>query len=917
MDHARLIPGQRLVSDSEPELGLGIVLKADFARVEIFFPAANEHRQYALKSAPLRRVQFAPGDRIKLHSGEQLVVDSVTESNGLLTYHAGSQSIAESLLSDTLSFSKPEDRLLAAQIDENRLFELRTETLLRKTDLLKAPIRGFLGGRVDLLPHQLGIAGEVASRLQPRVLLADEVGLGKTIEAGLILHRLHLTGRAQRILILLPDSLVHQWFVELWRRFNLLFSLFDLERCEAIEANQPNANPFLENQLILCSLSFLVANPSRCQQALEAGWDLVVVDEAHHLRWAPEYPSPEYACVEQFARISKGLLLLTATPQQLGLQSHFARLRLLDPDRYADLGAFEQESLQYQQVAEAIDRVLHLEPLTAREVELFAKHSPHLRRHAEDLAGGLQEAKEPLIRGLLDAFGTGRVMFRNTRAALQGFPERKALLHKLAKPSKTATALEQDLKIKWLAQFLRENPERKVLLIGQSRALAEWIYESLLAQINVRAALFHEGLTLVQRDRNAAFFAEPEGAQILICSEIGSEGRNFQFAHHLVLFDLPTNPELLEQRIGRLDRIGQTETIHIHIPYLPGSPSEMLARWYHEGFNALEKNPHGAAVIAAELRAELDALLETPETKSLRALIQKTKKRAAALAEQLKQGQDRLLELNSCRPEHAATLIQEIQKADADPGFEGFFSRLADHFGVNIEVLEKDTRSYLLTQGHLLKEAFPGLTEAGLSLTFQRARALHREDLQFFTADHPCTLGALELFLSSESGNSAFGIWKEAGKEGLLLECLFVLECVASPKLHLDRFLPPTPIHTLVNHSLESQEPRLLDEIPLIEGDIAPLLDRGVLKRKMIPSMLEKSKSIAVQQLTRLVEDATGRMDRQLQLEIERLEDLRSLNDHIRPEELEALQQEREALRSALATARIRLDSIRLIQQSA
>jgi ATP-dependent helicase HepA len=914
MDHARLLPGQRLVSDSEPELGLGIVLKADFSRVEIFFPAAGEHRQYAVKSAPLRRVQFAPGDRIKLHSGEQLVVDSVTESAGLLTYHANGQSIAESLLSDTLSFSKPEDRLLASQVDENRLFELRTETLLRKAELLKASTRGFVGGRVDLLPHQLGIANEVASRLQPRVLLADEVGLGKTIEAGLILHRLHLTGRAQRILILLPDSLVHQWFVELWRRFNLLFSLFDLERCEAIEANQPQSNPFLENQLILCSLSFLIAHPNRRQQALDAGWDLCVVDEAHHLRWSPEDPSPEYACVEQFARCARGLLLLTATPQQLGLQSHFARLRLLDPDRYTDLSAFERESLQYQEVAEAIDRVLHLEPLTAREIQLFAQHSPHLRRHAEALAGGHAEAKEPLLRGLLDAFGTGRVMFRNTRAALRGFPERQGLLHKLAKPTK---AKEPDLKIKWVAQFLRDNPESKVLLIGQSRALAEWIQESLLAQINVRAALFHEGLTLVQRDRNAAYFAEPEGAQILICSEIGSEGRNFQFAHHLVLFDLPTNPELLEQRIGRLDRIGQTETIHIHVPYCPGSASEVLARWYHEGLNALEKNPHGATVIASELGTELEALIGSFEAKGVKTLIQKTKKRAAALSEQLKQGQDRLLELNSCRPEHSGPLIAEIQKADLDLGFEGFFVRLADYFGVNVEILEKDTRSYLLTQGHLLKEAFPGLTEAGLSLTFQRARALHREDLQFFTVDHPSVLGALDLFLSGESGNSAFGVWREAPKEGLLLECLFVVECVASPQLHLDRFLPPTPIHTLLDHALEAQPPQLLEEIPLQEGDIAPLLDRGVLKRKMIPAMLEKSKAIAAEELNRLREEATARMDRQLQQEIERLEDLRSLNDHVRTEELDALRAEREALRTALATARIRLDSIRLIQQTA
>ena len=123
-------------------------------------------------------------------------------------------------------------------------------------------------------------------RLAPRVLLADEVGLGKTIEACLILHRLILTGRAQRVLILVPESLVHQWFVELLRRFNLWFHIFDEERCEAIEAANPNMNPFLDDQLVLASIKLFSGNEKRIQQAIAAGWDVLVVDEAHHLGWS-------------------------------------------------------------------------------------------------------------------------------------------------------------------------------------------------------------------------------------------------------------------------------------------------------------------------------------------------------------------------------------------------------------------------------------------------------------------------------------------------------------------------------------------------------------------------------------------------------------------------------------------------------
>ena len=265
------LPGQRWVSDSEPELGLGVVMKAEFGRVEIYFPAANEHRQYAIKTAPLRRVRFQEGDTIKTHEGQSLEVESVEERKGMLFYLGASRQVSEAELSDTISFSKPEDRLLAGQVDEPRDFDLRVEALKRRAALRRSTVRGFCGGRVDLLPHQMYIASEVSSRLVPRVLLADEVGLGKTIEASLILHRLHLTGRAERVLILVPEPLVNQWFVELFRRFHLLFAIFDEMRCDSIETNEENGNPFLDSQLVLCSTAFLAGSPERARQAAEAG----------------------------------------------------------------------------------------------------------------------------------------------------------------------------------------------------------------------------------------------------------------------------------------------------------------------------------------------------------------------------------------------------------------------------------------------------------------------------------------------------------------------------------------------------------------------------------------------------------------------------------------------------------------------
>jgi ATP-dependent helicase HepA len=905
------LPGQRWVSDSEPELGLGVVMKAEFGRLEIFFPAASEHRQYALKTAPLRRVHFLAGDTIKTHDGFTVEVESVEERNGMLFYIASDREVSESELSDTISFSKPEDRLMAAQTDDLRTYDLRVEALRRRAEIRQSPVRGFMGGRVDLLPHQMYIASEVAGRLVPRVLLADEVGLGKTIEASLILHRLHLTGRAERVLVLVPDALVHQWFVELYRRFHLTFSIYDEVRCDVLETEEEGINPFLESQLVLCSTSFLANSPSRARQALNAGWDLLVVDEAHHLEWSTEAASPAYTLVETLTAKIPGLLLLTATPQQLGPEGHFARLRLLDANRYGDLAEFKAESEHYEEVASAVNRVLSGKSLTAADQKLFAKKSPHVQEHLAAMKAGSEGAREKLVVALLDEFGTGRVMFRNTRAALSGFPEREALLA----PVKVADD-PLEAKVKWLAALLKKLGEEKVLLICRTRKLAEEIHERLLREINVTATLFHEGLTLMQRDRQAAFFADEEGARILLCSEIGSEGRNFQFAHHLVLFDLPPDPELLEQRIGRLDRIGQTSTIHIHVPYVKGTGEEVLARWYHDGLNAIEKNLHGATEIAEGLKETLAPLLEKYDAKKLTAFLKKTQELRKQVTEKLERGHDRLLELNSCKPERAEAVIDAIRKQEADTEFEEFFIKLVDHFGLHVE--EHGNRSYVLMPAHLTTDKFPALPDEGLLATFERTRALSRENMAFLTADHPLVRGALDLLLGSENGNSSFGLWRGAGSEGLLLETHFVVECIAPAALHVDRFLTTIPIRVVVDHANQDRrEDAGFMHAKIEKGNPVKLLEKPAVKRKLFPAMMSTSRKLADEAMQQLIQTATDTMRQQLQAEINRLEDLRQINDHVRPEEIEGMKAQLAALEEALGSARLRLDALRLVLQVA
>ncbi len=889
--------GQRWVSDGEPELGLGIIRNRGEGRVEIAFPAAAETRIYAIDSAPLRRVEFQPGDQIKIHSGEARIVEQVREEGGLRIYITAGGEITEAELSDSISFSKPQERLFGGKLDEPGDFDLRGEALHQRAEMRRSPVRGLVGARMDLIPHQLFIADEVANRPQPRVLLADQVGLGKTIEACLILHRLILTGRAERVLILVPEPLVHQWFVELLRRFQLSFSLYDEERCEAIEYGDPECNPFLDSQWVLAAVDFLANHQRRATQAIEAGWDVLVVDEAHHLEWSPAVVGPAYEMVRGLAETTASLLLLTATPQQLGAEGHFARLQLLDPSRYSDLQQYCEETRHYEQVADVVESLVAGGEVDAL-LEKIVAGRPRLEQRVRDLAAGKPDARSHLVNDLLDGFGVGRVMFRNTRAKLGGFPQRVPQIVPVAD------------KLKWLIRLLEQLAPEKILVITQTRELAEQILELLRLETGVVGALFHESLTLLQRDRNAAFFAEPEGARILVCSEIGSEGRNFQFARHLVLYDLPADVDLLEQRIGRLDRIGQKGTIQVHVPYAPGTGEEIQMRWLEDGLDAFRASPPGAAEIQRELRFDLEEAIG--EIHGLDSLIEKTLACRKQIGERLARGQDRLLERSSHRPARSAWLVAKIREWDQNPRFEDFLLRLFEFSGLHIEELGQ--RRYFLLPGNLKSDAFPSLPPDGMTVTFDRQRALEREQETFLTWDHPMVRGALDLLLSSEAGNASFGVWDSNGEKTILLETWLIVESIAPAKLHVERFLPQTPLRILVDHQgRDHTAVAAFAKPPLRKGDPASLIRNQAVKHQLLPAMLEKTRELGAAKSHAVIEQALTLMRAEMAVEISRLRSLAEVNDHIKPEEIAALEQREIDLAAVIGNARVRLDAVRLI----
>jgi ATP-dependent helicase HepA len=789
------------------------------------------------------------------------------------------------------------------------------------------------------------------------VLLADEVGLGKTIEAGLILHQQLLTERARRVLIVVPESLLHQWLVEMLRRFNLSFSLYDEARCAAIEAGSGQDNPFHAGQLVLCSLEFLLAQPVRHAQAVAGEWDLLVVDEAHHLEWSPDRISPEYRLVEELARATRGVLLLTATPEQLGKTSHFARLRLLDPDRFPDFDAFIAETHGYEPVAHAIETLLDMQPLDAAAMATLRDTLGEGDNQAllDTLQSGdateaeRNSARQSLVEHLLDRHGTGRVLFRNTRAAVKGFPARELHSWPLPLPAAYAGSLaaaqatsaaepaqllcpellyeaqrspeeshwaDLDPRVAWLGRHLKELYPQKVLVIAAHATTALDLAATLQRRTGIHAAVFHEDMSLIERDRAAAYFADMEsGSQVLICSEIGSEGRNFQFAHHLVLFDLPLNPDLLEQRIGRLDRIGQSETIHLHVPCLEDSPQVIMLRWYHEGLAAFEHPcPAGHTVYVEVETALLDAIQQPADTDTL---LTRTRELRTQLNAELQRGRDRLLEYNSCRPHLAADLCGRIAAVDAEPGLPEYLERLFDTYGIETE--PHSLHSHIIRPGdHMQSGDFPGLRAEGMTITYDRQIALANEDRQFLTWEHPLVSGAMEMILSNEPGNTAMCTLKYAGARPgtLLLECLYTLSVIAVSHLQTGRHLPPTTLRVVTDMQGNDHGKRLPHDLiartrESVPRDTAARVIQGY--QQPLRDMLSASEQLAQQHAPDILAAARRHLQQNLATEINRLQALRRVNPNVRDEEITHLEQQLADGMRALDTASLRLDALRVL----
>ena len=425
-------------------------------------------------------------------------------------------------------------------------------------------------------------------------------------------------------------------------------------------------------------------------------------------------------------------------------------------------------------------------------------------------------------------------------------------------------------------------------------------------------------MSIIERDKAGAYFAqETGGAQALICSEIGSEGRNFQFASQLILFDLPLNPDLLEQRIGRLDRIGQNNDVEIHLPYLAGTAQECLMQWYHQGLNAFEQPCPSGHILFSEFSESLLSQLITQDETLLQELLSNTQTRYQELKTAMEQGRDKLLEINSHGGDRAAKLVQRLAERDEDTQLIGSVIRLWDIIGVEQEDCGENT-IVLKTSEHMMFPTYPGLSEDGMTITFDREVALSRDDIALITQEHPLVQTGLDLITSSETGTTSVAVLKNKALPAgtIFLELIYMADASAPKSSQLYRYLPPTPVRILLDKNGNDLSDNVTYEsfnkqLSAVNRHIASKLVNAY--QTALHPLFAKGEEFAQVELKLLAESARAKMTSQLTVELERLEALKAVNPNIRDEEITHLKDQMTELNGYLDDSLLQLDAVRLV----
>jgi ATP-dependent helicase HepA len=745
--------GDYLTHRFNPELGVGRVTAIETRALVAEFPRTGTTLRLARDTDALLPVDLSPGRPVRINASREHSTVAAQLPDGRLALANGHTEPADALW--PLEFEGALlDRLVLGDLDEVEDFEVRVRMLqllaLREADGLGS----FLGGRVRLFPHQLYVAERASAADPVRWLLADEVGLGKTIEAALILNRLVHTRRIERCLVVAPDALTVQWLGELWRKYHQVFTLLDSQRLADVARDfGAEFNPFDVHRRAVIALEMLVERPQLTDQAVRAGIDLVVVDEAQRLRRPPGHPGePGWRAVASIAALGRHVLLLSATPLEDDAHGFFRLLQLLRPEEFPEGTSFEERLAAGTPLPPSTSSTRRtdiggLPPRVGIPIDFEAAPS-HVREGVEHIVRGMDAPHAVALRQKVDrlrrALASGAAL-----ASLLG-PDERGLRQQ-------AEAMDAaDPRVAWLlsqAPRWRAANEKTLIFVAHRETL-EMVRTALSHRAQIASGVFHEELSPARRDTEVARFREPDGPSVLVSTECGGEGRNFEFCQRLVLFDLPWSPTVLEQRIGRLDRIGRRIPVDIVYFRPPAGIGRDVVRLF-ETLGIFREPLAGLEPQLSHVEAAIEELAVDPTAALSAERLDAIVAEARAARTRIREAAFHQLHRDPYTAAMAPAILARVP-ADLDAFNEEVMVAACERLGFTVDRM-RGRHAFSIELGHAaLVDGVPGVPGGSTYVgSFDREEAVQRETLDFFASGHPLVEGLFAHFDDAALGRVA------------------------------------------------------------------------------------------------------------------------------------------------------------------
>ena len=747
-------PGDYLIHRFNPELGIGCVTSVEARALVVMFPRAGTTLRVAANTDALMLVDLSPGRPVRITATREETTVAALLPDGTVRLADGRTTSPDALWPLELEGALLE-RLALGDLDEVEDFETRLDILhlltLREADGLGS----FLGGRVRLFPHQLHVAERATASDPVRWLLADEVGLGKTIEAALILNRLVHAGKVERCLVVVPDALTVQWLGELWRKYHQIFTLLDAQRLADVARDFGSEfNPFDLHRRAVIALEMLTERPHLTDQAVRAGIDLLVVDEAQRLRRPPGHPGDQgWRAVAPIAGLGRHVLLLSATPLEDDAHGFFRLLQLLRPQEFPEDTSFEERLAHNTPLPPCTSSTRRIDigglpPRVGIPITIDAPAAWQLRTVVETTVRGTAAPNAVARRQKID---------RVRRALASGAALRAVLGSDDRALREQAEAMDlRDPRLDWLlSQAPRwRHAKEKTLVFVAHRETLEMLRTALSHRAQLASGVFHEDLSPAQRDLEVARFREPDGPSLLVSTESGGEGRNFEFCHRLVLFDLPWKPSVVEQRIGRLDRIGRRIPVDVVYFRPPDGIGRDVVRLF-EALGLFREPLAGLEPQLAHVEGAIEEIALDPLASLSDAGIEALVSEAHAARTRIREAAYQQLHRDPYRSDMAAGILARVPE-ELDALNQEVVVTASIGLGFTIE-RPRGHRVFAIELGNgSLVDGLPGVPGGSSYVgSFDRDEAVEHETIDFFASGHPLVEGIFAHYEDAALGRVA------------------------------------------------------------------------------------------------------------------------------------------------------------------